>query len=300
MKELKLRRFRETDSMSKLIGENHFTLFLLSRFGIPLGFGEKSIAEVCQENNVDLKTFLAIVNLLLSGPSDVDKDISLNALIDYLHHSHTYFLDYRLPEIRAKLIQVLEPQLDTLNKAVLGYFDAYIEAITQHMTYEENTVFPYVKSLIEGKKKKNFNIHTFSREHEGVESKLTEFKNILIKYYPTQSTNELNSVLFDIFNCEKDLESHNAIEDYLLDPAIERLENHSKDTQESLTSREKEIIVYVIKGLTNKQIAEQLFISTHTVISHRRNIAQKLQIHSTAGLTIYAIVNKLVDLEEIE
>jgi len=68
----------------------------------------------------------------------------------------------------------------------------------------------------------------------------------------------------------------------------------------SLSSREQEIIVLVVKGLTNKEIANQLFISTHTVIAHRRNIAKKLQIHSTAGLTIFAIVNKLIPLEEIQ
>ncbi|MDR2065194.1 MAG: LuxR C-terminal-related transcriptional regulator [Prevotellaceae bacterium] len=69
---------------------------------------------------------------------------------------------------------------------------------------------------------------------------------------------------------------------------------------ESLTVREKEIIVCVIKGMTNKQIADNLCLSTHTVISHRRNITTKLQIHSTAGLTIFAIVNKLVTLDEIK
>jgi DNA-binding NarL/FixJ family response regulator len=70
--------------------------------------------------------------------------------------------------------------------------------------------------------------------------------------------------------------------------------------QEQLSAREKEIIVGVVKGYTNKQIAEQLFISTHTVITHRRNIAAKLQIHSPAGLTIYAIVNKLVELDDMK
>jgi DNA-binding NarL/FixJ family response regulator len=65
---------------------------------------------------------------------------------------------------------------------------------------------------------------------------------------------------------------------------------------EVLSAREKEIVVAVIQGLTNKQIADKLCLSSHTVISHRRNIAAKLQIHSTAGLTIYAIVNKLVEL----
>lgn len=70
--------------------------------------------------------------------------------------------------------------------------------------------------------------------------------------------------------------------------------------QESLSAREREVIVCVVKGMTNKQIAETLCLSTHTVITHRRNIAAKLQIHSAAGLTIYAIVNKLVELNEIK
>ena len=71
-------------------------------------------------------------------------------------------------------------------------------------------------------------------------------------------------------------------------------------SQELLSAREKEIIVGVVMGLTNKQIAERLFISAHTVITHRRNIAAKLQIHSPAGLTIYAIVNKLVELNDVK
>lgn len=69
---------------------------------------------------------------------------------------------------------------------------------------------------------------------------------------------------------------------------------------ETLSAREKEVVVCVIQGMTNKQIADKLYLSTHTVITHRRNISAKLQIHSTAGLTIYAIVNKLVELDKIK
>lgn len=68
----------------------------------------------------------------------------------------------------------------------------------------------------------------------------------------------------------------------------------------TLSQREVEIVSYVVKGYTNKQIADKLCLSQHTVITHRRNIANKLQIHSSAGLTIYAIVNKLVTLEEVK
>ena len=72
------------------------------------------------------------------------------------------------------------------------------------------------------------------------------------------------------------------------------------DNQETLSQREKEIVVCVVKGMTNKEIAENLFLSIHTVITHRRNISKKLQIHSAAGLTIYAIVNKLVTLNDVK
>jgi DNA-binding CsgD family transcriptional regulator len=72
------------------------------------------------------------------------------------------------------------------------------------------------------------------------------------------------------------------------------------DTLKDLSNREKEVIVEVAKGLTNKQIAEKLFLSIHTVMTHRKNIANKLQIHSPSGLTIYAILNNLVDLDQVK
>ena len=77
-------------------------------------------------------------------------------------------------------------------------------------------------------------------------------------------------------------------------------EEEEVDSQEALSQREKEIVICVVKGMTNKEIAENLFLSIHTVITHRRNISKKLQIHSAAGLTIYAIVNKLVTLNEVK
>ena len=78
-------------------------------------------------------------------------------------------------------------------------------------------------------------------------------------------------------------------------------ENKQDDSdKQELSQREKEIVSCIVKGLTNKQIAEVLHLSVHTVMTHRRNISGKLQIHSSAGLAIYAIVNKLVSLDEIK
>ena len=308
----RLEKYKETYKMIDLVDENYRILLIMSRFGISLGFGDKTIGEVCRENNVDTATFLAIGNLLLDEKNDTDfseTNLSINALITYLHNSHEYFLDFRFPAIRKDLIEVLGSPNDNLTKAILRYFDEYVDEVRKHMLYEEDIVFPYVRRLMDGEISKEYSINTFKSQHDKIEARLYEFKNIFIKYYNTEGTNMINSVLFDIFNCEQDLASHNDIEDKLFVPTVVALEEENKEedettettnSHETLSVREKEVLSFVVKGLTSKQIADKLIISTHTVITHRRNISAKLQIHSTAGLTIYAIVNKLVDLDEIK
>lgn len=292
------------DRMCDLVCDRYAVLQVMSRFGIALGFGDKSIAEVCADNQVDTATFLAVVNLLMNHGLGVKlaDGISVRALTDYLHNSHGYFLNFRLPAIRRKLIEAVDCAQNDVSFAILRFFDEYVAEVQRHMSYEEQRVFPYVEKLLAGERSADYSMEIFRRHHDQVDAKLGELKNIIIKYYPSGSTNELNGVLFDIFTCEQELASHNAVEDEILVPAVERLaaEGVEPPKSEALSAREREIVVCVVKGLTNKQIADALCISAHTVITHRRNIASKLQIHSAAGLTIYAIVNKLVELSEIK
>ncbi|WP_273369889.1 helix-turn-helix transcriptional regulator [Alistipes megaguti] len=292
------------DRMCDLVCDRYAVLQVMSRFGIALGFGDKSIAEVCADNQVDTATFLAVVNLLMNhGLGEKLADgISVRALTDYLHNSHGYFLNFRLPAIRRKLIEAVDCAQNDVSFAILRFFDEYVAEVQRHMSYEEQRVFPYVEKLLAGERSADYSMEIFRRHHDQVDAKLGELKNIIIKYYPSGSTNELNGVLFDIFTCEQELASHNAVEDEILVPAVERLaaEGVEPPKSEALSAREREIVVCVVKGMTNKQIADALCISAHTVITHRRNIASKLQIHSAAGLTIYAIVNKLVELSEIK
>lgn len=112
-------------------------------------------------------------------------------------------------------------------------------------------------------------------------------------------TQELSKIGYDeVISIYDDAE---AIETKLLNVVEQKQgDGDSTEAKSELSAREREIICCVVKGMTNKQIAESLFLSTHTVIAHRRNIANKLQIHSPAGLTIYAIVNKLVDISEVK
>lgn len=69
---------------------------------------------------------------------------------------------------------------------------------------------------------------------------------------------------------------------------------------DDLSDREKDVLKLVALGHQNKEIAEKLFISIHTVISHRKNITEKLGIKSISGLTVYAILNKLIDTKNID
>ncbi|MDR0694907.1 MAG: hemerythrin domain-containing protein [Prevotellaceae bacterium] len=224
----KLGKYNAGDTMSSLITENYRMLLVISRFGIALGFGDKTIGDVCLENHVDVATFLVIVNMLLDedGATNYAKAaFSVKSLISYLRNSHEYFLNFRLPAIRADLKAILHKGKDELSQAILHYFDEYVAEVRKHMAYEEETVFPYVRALLAGQRRDDYAIAVFRRQHDHVSARLTEFKNIIIKYYPAKSTNEINSVLFDIFNCETDLASHNAIEDHLFVPAIVALEN---------------------------------------------------------------------------
>lgn len=67
-----------------------------------------------------------------------------------------------------------------------------------------------------------------------------------------------------------------------------------------LSTREKEILVAVAQGFTNKEIADKHFISIHTVISHRKNITRKTGIKTVSGLTIYAMINNLLAQEDLQ
>ena len=218
--------------MSDLICENYPMVLVMSRFGIALGFGEKNIGEVCRQNGVDACTFLTVVNFLTQDVSapvmNVDKCLSIEALITYLHNAHDYFLNFRLPHLRRKLLESIGECPQDVAFVIQRFFDEYAEEVNKHMSYEEKVVFPYVRDLLKGIKDPKYNISIFRKRHDQIEMKIVELKNILIKYYPGPGSNLLNSILFDIFATEQDLASHNHVEDYLFMPAILALEKTIK------------------------------------------------------------------------
>ena len=318
MKNMKM--YEPSDKMITLIKDNYSVLQALGAFGINLGFGDKTVSETCEMNGVDTYTFLAVVNFTINDYANFEDDeqISVPTLLHYLKASHTYYLDFQLPFIRRELQESISEN-DPLGMLIMKIYNEYAQEIRRHMKYEEKTLFPYVESLLEGHPLNDYNVEMFSKHHAQTDKTLRELKLMIIKYLPADNlrNNQLTATLYDIYNNEEWLKQHAEVEDHIFTPAIKRLERMvrkddvtknissmvfkgGQDNNEALSDREREVIIGVVQGLQNKEIADKLFISVNTVITHRRNIARKLQIHSPAGLTIYAIVNGLVDISSVK
>lgn len=299
-----------------LIVDNNLLLMAISRFDIAFGFGDCTVKNACEQNGVDVNTFLAVCNLL--SCHDVDATtISLPTLMDYLKRTHDSFVNLTFPKIRHHLIEAVNyAGPDDVSLQLIRFYDDYVEEVRQHMDYENHTIFAYVEKMLDGRIDPDVRLSHFSGNHGHMATKLNELKDVFIYHYNRRENARISATLFDIIQCEHDLMSHFEVESKLFIPEAVRLENRlqeqmtapetsdsgssSADSQVNLLSeREKEIVCCVAKGMSNKAIADELCLSVHTITTHRRNISSKLDIHSAAGLTIFAILHHLVDLKDV-
>jgi regulator of cell morphogenesis and NO signaling len=279
------------------------------------------VSKVCADSGVDCNTFLAVANFISGYGTASAATISLPSLIKYLKSAHSYFLDYLLPTLRRRLVEVVTDTNDNdLALMILRFYDDYVEQVRTHMGFEDQNVFKYVEMLLNEQLSDQFSISHFKEHHSPIAEKLHDLKEIFISHYRAQggSAEQVNTVLYNIITCEHDLLTHCKVEEALFVPAVARLEKElsrkskakvaagdEADTNSTtnpalLSDREKDIVRCVARGLQNKEIATTLCLSVHTVTTHRRNISNKLNIHSAAGLAIYAIIHKLVDLSEVK
>lgn len=320
-----IEKFHGSDPMIDVISEDYRMLQLLSRFGISMGFGDQTVAETCTKAGVDTQTFLTVVNYIKAGThvhvGDLAQRISLPDLVRYLKRSHLYFTDYRIPELRRKLLGTLDMTLNNqIAPLILKFFDESAREVTLHMEYEEQHVHGHIEQLLQNR----LPAETFYRvvrnrhvSHDSIEKSFSELKDVIMKYYPGDAdAHVLNDVLMDVYMLEEDLLSHCRLEDTLLaervrvledevrerggEPVGEELETTTEDEAADLSSREQEVLRRVAMGMSNKEIADKMFISVNTVMTHRRNIARKTGIHAAAGLTIYAIVHGIVSVDELK
>ena len=284
--------YKSTDKICDLMAHEEEAIQIISRFGLSMGVGDQTIAQACEAHGIHTPTFLAVVNYKVSRIKVQPAEIDLDTLQRYLLNAHSYFLDFRLPRLRLSLIEAIRPDdfSSHIPTLILRCYDEFVEEIRTHIEHENAGLY-----------------EEHEHDDQRITDKLAEIKNLIIKYYPMPSSNQLISVMSDLWHTELDFADHCAIEDDILRPLLTQSSVSEssksrilKSANEQLSDREKDILVQIVKGLSNKEIADVLFISPHTVITHRKNITRKLNIHSTAGLTIYAIVNNLVDINSLE
>jgi len=318
---MELNDFKPSDKLYVILERNYRLMQIVARFNITMGFAEKTVSEVCHQHHVDVHTFLAVINLTNNFHEGKSYQVSLDllnmkSLLDYLKRVHEYMLNYQLPRMRKNLFSAMDCSLhNEVAFLLVKYFDMYVDEIRSHIELEEKELHTYAEHLIEGAMVLESKIVTRKHSDEFV-SKLHELINMFLQYYPQEGVNyELNDVIYNLYRIENDIDIHCCIEDQMLLPLIRRIERRRMSAKpanavvqaeqnissvsQMLSDREQAIAVCVAKGLANKEIADQLNISINTVTTHRRNIARKLNIHSSAGIAIFCVVNKLVKLEDI-
>lgn len=285
----------KSSKLSNVIINHHQLIPVISRFGIKLGVGDKTIGEICQESTINVDFFLVILNTFLNEdyfPEKKLKDFDLDLVIGYLKQADMYMLNAQLHNLEKHLnafITISDPnnkQLMLIGKL----FNKFKEEVTSQ--FEEG--------LING---------------ESPLALLIDLKSIIIKHISGNfNENMCYAVIFSIDSIEKDLYKHNRIREKVLQPMIKELEemgvNNWRDLigsetiasneKSNISQREQDVLRLVALGNINKEIADKLNISLNTVLTHRKNITSKLGIKTVSGLIFYCITNGLLSGDEIE
>ena len=215
--------------MADLVLGNSKLLLMLPRFGMNLGFGDHSIAEVCAMNNVSAPFFLMICNVYCNNdytpsPDDI-ASVDLKALVSYLLESHKYYLNERLPHIEEHLDHIIKACNPKYGNMLRRFFEEYKNEVVDHFVYEEQNVFPYLQQIVNQNVKTDYKIRVFHENHTNIEDKLSDLMNILVKYLPADVfPKERIEIALDINELSADLMSHALIEERILIPFVESLE----------------------------------------------------------------------------
>ena len=233
--------FNENSKLASVILKDHSLLPVINRLGIKLGFGDKTICNICVEKGIDLNFFVETINVFHYEAYFPEKrllDFSVSMVIEYLIKTHQYYKDFLIPE-NDRLIELFlsaSPDQNTENELVRKFYAKFKEEFVIHINFEEREMFPYILELnrvIENpmsgelfkQKYPEYSISGFEKEHSAMDDKMDDLKNIIIKYLPPNyDQNRGNAFLANLFLFEKDLKNHSRIEDHILIPKVKQLE----------------------------------------------------------------------------
>jgi len=273
--------------MAELLEKNPSLLGVFTRMGFNFGYGDATVAEVCRAAGTDPETFLLICRVYSQdsyrpSPEELEQ-ADLSVIVRYLSLSHSHYMDVAMKDLAASLGRMIVPCGDETQRVIWKFFSDFKEELQKHFDYEEAYVFPYAGSPDAG---------IPDEDHSGVEETLEDLKNLVMSHLPSSADQqEAYKVLQAIHSLQEDIRKHILLEETALEG---RKADQPEDN--TLSAREREILVCVAKGMINKEIADALNISVHTVITHRKNITRKTGIKTVAGLTVYALLNNLLEI----
>jgi len=231
--------------MADVIHMDYTLLSTINRFGISLGYGEKTVEEICQKHGVNVDFFLEVINSFHDKnyfPEKKFRAFSLKYIIDYLKNAHKSYLEYKVPKIERlidKLVEISDLKKQTF-LLLKNFFQEYVNELKIHIKREEEEVYPYIinleKSFLDKKIPKKlqeklqvYSIGKYEKEHDNIEEKLFDLKNILIKYVPMQKNNNLcNNILSELFKLEEDIKEHSEMEERVMIPQVKAMEKALK------------------------------------------------------------------------
>ncbi|MDR1756270.1 MAG: LuxR C-terminal-related transcriptional regulator [Culturomica sp.] len=290
--------FLEHTKMADLVLTNRGLLYVLPCFGIELGFGEKTVGQVCAERSISAPLLSLVCNLYTFENYTPDQEelgqIPIEGIVAYLQASHRNYLQVRMPRIIDAVLGLPGGEM------LASFCEKYRQEAVAHFKYEEEVVFPYIGKLLNGEKPA-YKISEYESKHSDIDGALEDLKNIIVKYLPKACTiDKSHPVLLELFAFEYDLRKHALLEETILIPLVERLDSERQVASDGmeLTAREQEVLAELARGFSNKEVADKLYISTHTVISHRKNIMRKTGFKTAQGLTFYALHNGLISQDD--
>lgn len=219
--------------LSDMIDINYSLLQVVSRIGLDLRYSGMKISDACTQSGIDPGTFLLICKVYSSDEYVPSKaDITSGNILDiirYLRGSHDYYTGAALSYLEASFDRLIAPCESRRREVIRRFCTDYREELVKHFAYEEEVVFPYIESILEGNHVGEYSISQFEEHHGNVEEKLEDMKNIVMKYLPSECDNSGKiTVLLSIYHLQDDLRRHTYVENDILVPMVLNLENNGK------------------------------------------------------------------------
>lgn len=227
--------------MADVIHLDYLLLPIIGRFGIDLGFGNKTVKEICLEKDINISFFLEIMNSYHNQDyfiEDQFQNYPLTLIVAYLKNTHFYYINTKIPELEQMVQQFIDSSSEenkANNKLIADFFEEYKLELIRHLKHEENTVFPYTHTLEAAlgkgipvelvKKIREMPFRDDDDDHGKLEEKLFDLKNLIIKFLPPVKRKDImEKLLIELYRLEDDLNDHSRIEDKVLIPKVIQLE----------------------------------------------------------------------------